>query len=356
MTCIPSKPCGDCPYCDARTDDADQSAATDLHAAGDREPSHLDRLRAALVDSAGLYDIPDPDPLIGDDILYRDCLAWMVGKPGSMKSFTALDIAACVATGEPWQTYPVRQGPVLFLVAEGVRGTKKRVRAWEKSMGRTMTSVHFLPMAVQSRNRAQWNAFVDLARELRPALIVIDTQARVTVGVEENSNTDMGEFVHQAEQLRTASGACVLIVHHIGRNGDTGRGATVLDGAVGTIIKVTKVDDSVSLECTKNKDGTEWPTITLRAVPVADSVVLVLDDGTGQRGGASGTSPSNGAIKTAHTWWAHHRHDTVNKSMLVDIVATKSTLFRHIRELDEAGWVHIDRTGKYPQYRLVRMP
>jgi hypothetical protein len=94
---------------------------------------------------------------------------------------------------------------VLYLVAEGVRGTKKRVRAWEKSMGREMTGVLFLPIAVQSKNGAQWDAFVELVRELKPALIVIDTQARVTVGVEENSNTEMGEFVDRAERLRMAS-------------------------------------------------------------------------------------------------------------------------------------------------------
>ncbi|WP_349878774.1 AAA family ATPase [Micromonospora sp. HUAS YX12] len=186
-----------------------------------QQPSHLDRLRAALLDSAGLDTIPDPEPLIGEDVLFRDSLVWVVGKPGHGKSFVVLDMAAAVGTGEPWQTYPVQQGPVVFLVAEGARGTKKRVRAWETAMGRRMENVYFLPLPVQSTNRAEWDALVELCREIGAVMVVIDTQARVTVGVEENSNTEMGHFVDQAEKLRAASAACVVIVHHIGRNGET---------------------------------------------------------------------------------------------------------------------------------------
>lgn len=321
--------------------------------AAEVELSHLDRLRAALVDTAGLDGIPDPEPLIGADIVFRDTLAWMVGKPGSGKSFVALDMAASVGTGEPWQTHPVVQGPVLFLVAEGVRGTKKRVRAWEKAMGRTMTGVAFLPFAVQSTNRSQWDAFVELAAERKFALVILDTQARITVGVEENSNTEMGEFVHQAEKLRAAAGACVLIVHHIGRNGETGRGATVLDGALSTIIKVTKDEDRIKLECTKNKDDAEWDPIDLRTAPIGDSVVLMLDDGPGR---PAGGGASNAALKMARTWDEHHGTNWVGKTDLVDVVAAKTTLYRNLRELLRAGVVEQDDHGAHPKYRLVPVP
>lgn len=316
------------------------------------EQSALEQLKAALVDSAGMDNLPDPEPLIGDDIMFRDSLVWMVGKPGCMKSFTALDMAGCIATGETWQGYRVSQGPVLYVVAEGVRGTKKRVRAWEKSMGRPMDGVHFLPVAVQSRVEGQWSALVELARELTPVMIVIDTQARVTVGVEENSNTAMGEFVDQAERLRRASGATVVIVHHIGRTGDTGRGATTLDGAMSTIIKVTKDDDRVSLECQKNKDGAEWDPIHLRPAEVGDSVVLMIDDGTRPSGGLS-----QAAVRMAAAWCTHHGSgDTVGVSNLVDVVASRSAFYRNLRELEQAGMVVVDRTGRYPRYRLTRCP
>ena len=318
----------------------------------EQEPSMLDRLRLALVDAAGLDDIPDPQPLIGEDIIFRDSLVWLVGKPGCMKSFTALDMAGCVGTGEQWQGWPVTQGPVLILVAEGVRGTKKRVRAWEKAMGRTMDNVHFLPLAVQSRNAGHWAAFVDLAAELGPVLVVIDTQARVTVGVEENSNTEMGEFVERVERLRAATGACVMIVHHIGRHGDTGRGATTVDGAVSTIIKVTKDEGRITLECTKNKDGNEWEDIRLRAVPLGDSVVLALDDGTHR-----GAEPPLASRKWVQDWWRVHEREAVSVSVLVKSgVVTEPTFHRSKRDLLSQGLAVKEGNGNATRYRLSLDP
>lgn len=320
--------------------------------AEEREPSHFERLRAALVDSTGLDGIPDPDPLIGDDILFRDSLNWMVGKPGCGKSFTALDMAGCVATGEQWQGYRVSRGPVLYLVAEGVRGVKKRVRAWETAMNTPMAGVQFLPVAVQSKNRAQWKALVDLAQEIQPVLVVIDTQARVTVGVEENSNTEMGEFVHQAERLRAASSSCVLIVHHIGRNGDTGRGATTLDGALSTVIKVTKDDDRVRLECTKNKDGAEWDDINLRAVPAGESLVLMPDDGT-----VPGKATGAASRKWVRDWWDIFADDPMTPAKLMDTLAvSNSAFYRTVKDLVDAGVAAKEGRGSQTRYKLSRAP
>lgn len=348
--CTSSAPCylDRCEFCDPAGWVEAQEAPGDPDPG--REPSHLERLRGALVDTYGLDGIPDPEPLIGEELLFRDCLAWMVGKPGCGKSFSALDMAGCVTTGEHWQGYPVTQGPVLYLVAEGVRGVKKRVRAWESSMGQPMTGVHFLPVAVQSKNGSQWAALVELARELQPVLVVIDTQARVTVGVEENSNTEMGEFVHQAERLRAASSACVLIVHHIGRNGDTGRGATTLDGALSTVIKVTKDDDQVKLECQKNKDGAEWDPIHLRAVPTGDSLVLMVSDGMPAK-------PADTAPKWVREWWTTFETEWVSVSTLVKTgIVTEPTFHRAKLPLINAGVVHRQGKASATRYQLSSAP
>ncbi|MEV0425394.1 AAA family ATPase [Micromonospora sp. NPDC050495] len=315
-------------------------------------PSHLDRLRAALLDTAGLDSIPDPEPLIGEDILFRDSLVWVVGKPGHGKSFVVLDMVGCVGTGETWQGYQVKSGPVVYLVAEGARGTKKRVRAWEASIGHPMTGVQFLPLPVQSTNAAQWGALVELVRQIQPVMVVIDTQARVTVGVEENSNREMGEFVHQAEKLREASHACVVIVHHIGRNGDTGRGATTLDGAVSTIIKVSKDEDLITLQCTKNKDAEEWDDIELRAVPTGESLVLMMSDPLHR--------PKRAAIasrKWVRDWWTVHEKEPVSVSVLVKSgVVSETTFHRSKLDLIREGVVAREGEGNSTRYRLTNDP
>lgn len=220
----------------------------------------LKQLEAELLDTDDLDNIPALEPVIAD-VLFRDTLARVYGASGTFKSFMTLDFAACVGTGTDWHGQAVDQGEVIYLVAEGSRGVRKRVRAWEQRHDRKMTGVRFLPRPVQAMD-PEWLVLVELCRRRRPALIIIDTQARVTVGVEENSNTEMGRVVDRMEQLRAASGACVLLVHHTGHDSDRGRGATAVKGALQTELGVerrgkTMEDITVTLKTGKQKDDEE---------------------------------------------------------------------------------------------------
>jgi AAA domain len=177
-------------------DGRDETGLTAIAAA------RLDSLRGALLDSAALDTIGSPRPVI-DGMLYRDSLAWLHGKPGTYKSFIALDWAACVDAGLPWQDHETTCGAVLYLIAEGAAGLLKRVRAWEDRAGFT-TGVRFLPVVVQLLNPVDLGAFTGLVGELQPVLVIIDTQARVTLGAEENSAMEMGRLVAATEQVRAA--------------------------------------------------------------------------------------------------------------------------------------------------------
>lgn len=316
------------------------------------EPTRLDLMRAALVDSAGLADMTEPVPLIGG-LLYMDSIAWLYGAPASFKTFVALDLAGCVGTGESWQgTGPTRQGVVLYLVAEGVSGIRKRVRAWERAMGTVMKGVKFLPVAVQASNGADWEALIELAKEVGPALIVVDTQARCTVGMEENSATEMGRWVQQVERLRRATGACVLVVHHTGRGGEHMRGSIAMDGAATTLIKVTRAEDIIDIECVKQKDAPEMPPLRLRLVPYEASAIL---------SGSDYLSPSTvvtpGAVAMMATWWELFESDWVSASRLERATNTpESSLFRHVRALVRGGFAEKAGEKTATRYRLLRAP
>jgi hypothetical protein len=308
-----------------------------------------DTLRDALVDSAGLDSIPEPEPLV-DGVLNRDSLAWIQGKRSNAKSLVALDIAGCVGTGHHWQGRTVHQGKVLFIAAEGVSGMRWRVRAWEKSYGRDMDNVLFLPMPVQA-NLDQWRHLVELAdEEFTFDLIVIDTQARVTVGMEENAAKDMGVFVDKLEMLRRATAACVLPVHHQGRSGEHMRGSTALEGAATTIVQVVKDDVEVTVTCEKQKDAEEFADIHLKLVPVGDSVVLMPSDG---KGGIQATA----AFRTAVKWWATFRDDRVSVSKLAKAeVGHERTLYRHVHELVDRELVEPIEFGGHKFYQLRHDP
>ncbi|MEU6279770.1 AAA family ATPase [Streptomyces sp. NPDC047028] len=225
--------------------------------AAGRSGDPADALLAELLDTNALDDMTALEPLLGD-LLHLDSLARIIGPSGHMKSFVTIDIAAHIGTGRRWHGQYVRQGTVVYLVAEGSRGIRKRVRAWEQHYGMRMDNVLFLPRPVQAMS-PEWETLIEAMRRLAPDMIVIDTQARVSVGVEENSNTEVGVVIERMEDLRRATGACVLVIHHTGHVGEHGRGASSAKGALQSELHVSKKGDDarntiVTVKVGKQKD------------------------------------------------------------------------------------------------------
>jgi hypothetical protein len=308
----------------------------------------LTQLRSLLVDTSGLDDLPDPEPLL-ESILFRDSLAWLHGKPGHGKSFVAVDWAGCVAGGLPWQRHEaVTSGPVVYLIAEGVSGLRQRVRAWESWTAHPMKGVTFLPVAVQLLSYVDREALVQLLAEIGPVLVVVDTQARVTVGAEENSAKDMGQLVAAVDQIRQATRACVLLVHHESRAGENMRGSTALEGAATTIVRVTKDGPHIRLDCTKQKDGPEFDPLLLRLASWEQSAVLQSHDGMGL---AEELSNSEASILEA----MRDSFGTTGASgaTLRDVVMLpKTSFYRALNLLVRKGMLANSGTDKRPFYVL----
>jgi len=231
---------------------------------------------AEVLDDEGLARVPPPVPLVAD-FLYRDTLARINGPSGHGKSFVALELAACVASGRAWHGRTVSRGLVLYVLAEGAAGANARLQAWRLRAGLERHDVAVLTSPVQTGG-PDWPAFVDWCGKRRPALIVLDTQARVTEGLEENAAKDMGQAVGAWEALRAATGACVLLVHHRGLRGEHGRGSTAVRGAMGTELDVSKTGATISVKTTKQKDAAEAPPLLLTMNEYAGSVVLIAND------------------------------------------------------------------------------
>lgn len=219
--------------------------------------SRVDALIAEMLDTKALDDMPALEPLLGD-LLHLDTLARVIGPSGHMKSFAVIDFAGHIGTGRRWHGRYVRQGLVVYLVAEGSGGIRKRVRAWERHHGVAMEHVLFLPRPVQAMD-SEWLTLIEACRRLGPALVIVDTQARVSVGVEENSAKELGLVIDRMEQLRAATRACILLIHHTGHVGDHGRGSTSAKGALQSELHVSKKGDRaantiVTIKTGKQKD------------------------------------------------------------------------------------------------------
>lgn len=238
-----------------------------------------------------LRKLPPPSWLF-DGWVETDSIVHLVGAAGQGKTFVALDMACCAATGRSW---PDRKeaarmpGNVMYIAAEGVAGFTLRVTAWEAEFG-PAPLFKTLPRDVQILRKnnqdllvtTDWRMAIEVAKALRPVLVFVDTQARCTVGVKENDNTEMGVVVHEVEKLRKATGTTVVIVHHTGKDqegGGTARGASSWLGAVSTEIKVSQHKDTgrIMVINSKQKNAESAPKLAFMLKPVegTESCVLV---------------------------------------------------------------------------------
>jgi hypothetical protein len=239
---------------------ADEIAAEEraaLYAAADADGDTFGLLSPVELDS-----LPEAEPLV-ESFLVKESVVRLYGPPKSYKSFVMLDLAACIGGGMDWHGKKVVQSRVLYVVAEGVRGIKRRVRAWEALNKRAMVGVSFYERAVQLGDRKDVSKLIRTAKRGGYEFIVLDTQARCTVGLEENSASEMGVVVAALDVLKEVTGACVALVHHSGASGGRARGSTAILGALDAEFEVEADKDSMSvtMHTRAQKDLAEAPSV-----------------------------------------------------------------------------------------------
>ena len=210
----------------------------------------------------------------------------LYGPSGHGKSFVALDWAFHLATGKSWHGLTVKQGPVIYIAAEGRGGLRQRVEAWTTHYRPTHDPVYFSLQPLDILGDGPEELLGTCATfilnpdepevDLAPGLIIVDTLARCFTG-DENETADMARFVQGVDLIRKELCATVMVVHHVGKDWSRGeRGSSVLRGAADTMIRMArnKQDDSMLLKCSKQKDAVEFEDITLRLLPVGDSCII----------------------------------------------------------------------------------
>lgn len=259
-----------------------------LHKSGGAAAQNPVRHRWRTLDD--LDNVPRSAWLV-DKLLPAVALAHLIGMSQSLKSFIALDMALSLATGTPFAgsarfgvAEPV---PVLYVVGEGVRGISKRVRAWCQRRGidrrRVLDNFTVLEGAAQLGSQRDIDDVIEKVKETRAQLVVFDTQARCTVGLEENSATDQGRAVAQLDTLMRRTDAAVLVLHHTTKaDPRNARGSVAWLNAVDVQLIALRENSTameVTVEVGKMKDDAVEGPYRLTAVKVAlpggdDSLVL----------------------------------------------------------------------------------
>lgn len=212
-------------------------------------------------------------------LFFRNSLTWIAGPSGTFKSFVTADLA--FRHGQEGMDYHGKRmtsGRSLIVVAEGAAGYADRKTAWEKEHGREVKNVSIYPAPLQLADTLkEIPALLSYLREEDDAgrpftLIIFDTQAMCTVGVDENSS-EMNLVINVLHQVREVSGACVMTVHHFGKNKSAGmRGSSMIYAAADTVCVLKRKEDAldVSLSTAQADEGKQKDAI-------AEADLLTLD-------------------------------------------------------------------------------
>ena len=208
-----------------------------------------------------------------------DSMGMLFGASGAFKSFIALDFGLHVSHGLNWCNRKTTEGNVVYVAAEGGAGVYRRIKAWHEKRGLKVTEnfnicITPLLLTVEEEIDRLTNAIRALPEP--PSLVVIDTLSQTFSG-DENSSTDIADYIRSMNtKLRAEYGCTVIILHHTGHSAsERPRGSSAITANLDFLLGCYRPDkDSLSaqLEVFKQKDGdkldTQWFTLESKNVGV----------------------------------------------------------------------------------------
>jgi len=235
----------------------------------------------------------EPVNWLVQDVIPEKSFVALYGPPASFKSFIAMDIAECIASGRDWLGKKINgTGPVLYIAGEGHGGIGARIAAI-KQHHNTPDSAQVYVVRSQINLRSSVDDFTnlilaidELVQELGVDLrmIVIDTLARAFGGGNENSSDDMGAFIQATGKIQNRYKCSLMLLHHAGKDTTKGlRGHSSLLGAVDTQMEIMRFPETTKglILMSKQKDGEDGQRYGFEAITVdIDRSDLGLENGS----------------------------------------------------------------------------
>ena len=197
-------------------------------------------------------------------------LATIFGPPKQYKSFIAGDLGLHIAAGRDWAGRKVRQGAVVYIVAEGATGFTDRIAANRQKFDYPDDLPFFLISAKPNLGIGEGDTTalilaiepVIQALDIPLAAVFIDTLVRTLSGSSENDE-GMRNFTDNAEVIADHFDCLTVAIHHCGKDVTKGmRGSSALHGAVVSSWKVEKskpFQACITLEDAKDgESGLTW--------------------------------------------------------------------------------------------------
>lgn len=262
------------------------------------------RREAEIADETPLFRLLTPAeldesrdvPYLIEDLIAPGDLVIIWGDAKAGKTFVTLDLLASMALGKPFIGKPTnRPVKVVYATAEGRRGIKHRIRGLAKQHGvSTLELNDKLRICLDLPNlhtREGVDAFFAECRAFGADVVVLDTFARASLGMDENAAKDMNPALAALDPY-LKEGMTVILPHHANKAGDL-RGSTGMHGAGDLFQQVKRTNDGRrSLVFHMAKDTTEFPEAYFKIVPApwADSLKEVAVEWL-ERNPAKGSKP-----------------------------------------------------------------
>ena len=218
-----------------------------------------------------------------------DAIGVVYAPPATGKSFYLLSLAFELARGGAWcgtqLTEPLK---VLYIAGERATALRDRAEAWKTFHAETIPAAFdILPTTPQLTKQSQVDAICQEIEARGSRVVIIDTYAKATLGINENDSGDTGEVYASLERIKEATqSGLVIVVHHTTKAGSSGmdsmRGSSALAGAAEIAIQLDKKDRGIEAQVTMTNLGDTPPPMFYKLEPVA----LPVDDDGWVRSGA----------------------------------------------------------------------
>lgn len=247
----------------------DMTHVHELAAAADKEAERKRREQASGKMLRG-EDFADMRPRLDvastiKGLVAPGTLAAVIGASGSGKTFFATGMGCHIAASMMFYARKTSRGLVVYCALEGGASARNRFHAWRLIHLAPGQSIPLRAMldSINLRDLVDQLRLVEFIRAAESdhgekcVLVIIDTLSRAIAGGNENGPEDMGALVAGADVVRNATGACVLLVHHLGKDESRGaRGHNLFHAALDTEIEISIAGEQRIATVTKQRD---WP-------------------------------------------------------------------------------------------------
>lgn len=264
-------------------------------ASGEPPPAEvLEKVSQAVEQTTATFEpIPDswdlaadakPARYLVDGILEEDAHGILGGASMTYKSFLVKRLAYSLCSGTPFAGREVyKAGAVVYVCGEGQGAINRRLKALLIKHGKPKHPIHVITSGVSLTCPDSMGRLLERIKPLKPVLVIFDTFASLSGGIEENSNSEVGEALNRVRDTCRIAGASSLIVHHFGKNAEQGfRGASAFTNNVDFAFTAHKRGGEDAKEsgltCHKMKDGEAFKEMFFKA----DVVPLGIYDQKGK--------------------------------------------------------------------------